>query len=132
MTENIELPKEEYHLEVLDKKFTIKPLDDVCINLLDSIQLLGGSVKLFPNKEHPTSIFIKYKISGFKPLDVYNYKVVGVELEMQLNLLENHKHFSERLTRFVKDALIAIENELPENSGNHRNKWVQVIDVYKY
>lgn len=132
MVRDFNLPKEEYSLVVGGKNFTIQPLREMCLTHLRSIELFGGSIKVYPNNEFPTSIFVKYKPSKFKPVDVYNYKVVDIEMEMQMNLLDNQKDFVERLRKFILDASIAMSNGLPDNSSTESKKWVEVTNTYKY
>ncbi len=130
--EMIKFPKESYLINIGTNKFDVKPLEEICVSLLNSIYLFGGNIRPFPNSETPTSIFVDYKPSNFKTLDVYNYQVVDVEMEMQLNLLENQKNFPDRLRKFIEDCSRTMKNELPEKSSGDRKEWIQVVNVYKY
>jgi len=130
--ELIKLPTETYSVVIENKNFDVKPIGEKCESLLRSICLFGGSVRAYPNEESPTSIFVKYKPSNFNTIDVYNYQVTDVEMEMHLNLLQNQKDFEKRIKTFMEDCSRAMKNQLPEKSSKDRKKWVQVINAYEY
>jgi len=131
------IPTEEYEVTVnngggLPATFRVDPLPlDIKESVIEA-ESLGCEVIIMP-EVNPTSIFIKYGHDLNKPVKSYGHEVVGIKMNLMMQMLGNYHHINRRkIKNFLSDLRASMKGEFPEKSSSKGVEWVSVINTYEY
>lgn len=127
MTNKLELPIESYIFSFQGTDFVVEPVSEKCLQLLTEISSQGGKVRLMP-ETNPTSVFVHFKQLS-PPVYQMGLKVMGIEMDLHLNLLSDHNKFDKKLKNFLEDMT---NNCFPKNHSSDGSKSLQIVRTFNY
>lgn len=131
----INFPKKSYEVKISylsDKPsiFKIEPLSKKCEQLITQIFNAGAHVTISP-EVNPTCIFFNY-YNDIKPQHESGHDIVGINLKMNMHLLDDSSTFFERLQNFLSAIDNAKNNQFPSKYEEVDVMCVRVIKDYKF